>query len=153
VARSDTDVYAIILDGLADSAAHRLDHRGFVSWVFVKQGGHAWTLRIFATHGSGSGRRASTAGRNLEELASQVDGVDVIVRGHSHHASYLPQSKYRPGRKGGESVLVHAISIPPLCRDMAYAERRDYPDVAVGYVRLRVLPGQEQVRVDWVVGG
>jgi hypothetical protein len=54
---SDTDAYSLIVEGLKADDAHRLDHRGFVNWVFNRPGGSAWTLRIFATHGSGGGRK------------------------------------------------------------------------------------------------
>jgi hypothetical protein len=62
-------------------------------------------------------------------------------------------SKLRPGRKDAESTTIHGISIPALCRDMAYSQRKDYGDVAIGFVRLRIKPGKREIKVDWQIGG
>ncbi len=145
---SETDVYSGIIEGLADPLhEHRLDHRGFVAWQFERQKGHVWTLRIHATHGSNGGRGAGATANRLEDLVDQMDGVDVILQGHTHKAMHLPVSKWRLGQREATRTTIHALNAPALCSDMAYADRRDMRPVAIGYAELIIMPDRERIEV------
>jgi hypothetical protein len=141
---SEVDVYSILLEGIAmgdPDHDHRLDHRGMVSWVFERQGGHRWALRIYATHGSGGGRTSGAVSNRLAELAGQVDGVDIIMQGHSHKPGHLPLEKFRPSHgRESEQVCIHTVSAPSLCRDMRYAESKDMRAIPIGYCQFVITP-------------
>ena len=147
---SETDVYSTIIEALADGAnEHRLDHRGFISWRFKRgDGGGTWTLRIHATHGSNGGRKAGSTANRLGDIAGGIDGVDVVMQGHTHRAMYDPIAKFRPGSKSSETVIVHCINIPAMCDDMRYADRKDYSAVPTGYTVLEVTPDKRRVSVN-----
>jgi len=144
---SETDVYSSIVEGLMAKDEHRLDHRGFVSWRFSRQGGSTWTMRILASHGSGGGASKGNAGNKLGKLAEQVDGVDAILMGHLHDPDYKPMAKMRTGRRQSEMATIHAISCPSLCSDMRYANDKDLPALPVGYAMLQIRPNDKQVDV------
>lgn len=145
---SETDVYSMIVEGLHDKRnEHRLDHSGFVTWSMRRRNSTTWMLRIFASHGSQGGRRMGSTALRLEDLAGQIDGVDVIMQGHAHKAAHIPIAKRRVGRYGIETATVHCISAPAMCKDMAYAERKDMPAVPVGYTELLVQPDKERIDV------
>ena len=144
---SEADVYAAIVDGLQSTDAHRLDHRGFISWRFSRQGGSTWTLRILASHGSGGGSSKGNAANKAGKLAEMADGVDVILMGHLHAPSHTPISKLRPGRTKAERTTIHTVSCPALCGDMKYADDKDLPAMPVGYAMLQIRPNDKQVDV------
>lgn len=146
---SEADVYGALVEALADGAnEHRLDHRGFINWRFQRtDAGGTWTLRLHATHGSNGGRRPGGTANRLTDIAGGIDGVDVVVQGHTHRAMYDPIAKFRPGRKESETAVVHCINIPPMCADMRYAERLDLPAVPTGYTMLEIAPDKKQVTV------
>jgi predicted phosphodiesterase len=157
---SERDVYSMILDGLAVSGQeHRLDHRGFLSWRFgehsdAKRGG-VETFRFFLTHGSGGGRRGGSTANRLEDLAAMVDGVDVIVAGHTHHYINDAAGVWRPGAKRGlvHDRTIQLINIPALCSDMRYAERRDMARLPTGWTELEIVPDQRAIRVSTNLSG
>jgi hypothetical protein len=142
---SETDVYSTLIEGLAADDEHRLDHRGFISWRFSRMGGGGWTCNLYATHGSGGGRSGGAAGNRLAMLASQVDGVDLVLMGHMHRPEYQPFSKMRPGKRSHEAATVHAISAPALCGDMAYADSKDMSAVPTGIVVVTIDPNEHRV--------
>lgn len=148
---SETDVYSTLIEGLADEHEHRLDHRGFITWALKRMQGSTWALRIHATHGSNGGRRPGSTANRLEDLAGQIDGVDVVMQGHTHKPAYLPLSKFRVGRNRTENVTVHAINAPAMCSDMAYADRQDMRPVPIGYTMLEIRPDTKQIAVNTCV--
>lgn len=151
---SEHDVYSMILDGLySQGREHRLDHRGFISWRFGHNSepkhGATETFRLFLTHGSGGGRKAGATANRLEDLAAQVDGADVVASGHTHRAQHMSSVVWRAGARGGvvHRDLIHLVSIPSLCADMQYAERRDMATLATGWVELEFTPATRTIRV------
>ena len=147
---SETDVYSTIVEALADGEnEHRLDHRGFINWKLKRTDvGGTWTLRIHATHGSNGGRKPGSTANRIADIAGGIDGVDVVMQGHTHKAMYEPVAKFRPGRRESETAIVHCINIPPMCDDMRYAERLDLPAVPTGYTVLEVAPDKKQISVN-----
>lgn len=147
LAHSETDVYSTIIDGLHDPAAeHRLDHAGFVDWVFTRfRDSH--TIRIFASHGSQGGRRGGSTALRLEEIAGGLDGVDVVLQGHAHRPQYQPIAKRTVARNGVGTRTVHCISAPAMCGDMAYAERKDLPSLPTGWTELWITPDKRAIEV------
>ena len=138
---SEVDVYSALIEGLQSKDAHRLDHRGVIDWVFERVTGESRTskkIRIFITHGSGGGINVEN---QLRKLVAQVDGMDVVITGHHHKAMVRPFQKICVG--GYMTVL--GISCPSLCPEMTYAEERDYPPEAEGYVELTVIPDKRKV--------
>lgn len=160
LAHSERDVYSMILDGLSVKGCdHRLDHRGFLTWRFgqmagPKEGGVV-SIRFFLTHGSGGGGTPGATANRLQALANQVDGVDVVVAGHTHRAQHLSKSVLRPGSKTGpvHRDLVHMVSIPALCADMRYAEARDMAPLATGWTELEIIPDRRTIRVQTSLSG
>jgi predicted phosphodiesterase len=151
---SEHDVYSMILDGLSVKGQdHRLDHRGFLTWRFGQHSershGGVTSFRFFLSHGSGGGGTPGATANRLQALANQVDGVDVVVAGHTHRAQHISKSVLRPGGKAGvvHRDLVHMVSIPALCNDMRYAERRDMAALATGWTELEIVPDQRLIRV------
>lgn len=154
LAHSEHDVYSTIVDGLSVAGQdHRLDHRGWLTLRFnqsaePKQGGST-AFRFFLSHGSGGGQTAGATANRVERLAQQCDGADVVAMGHTHRAQYAARSVWRAGGKRGlvHRDVVHLVSIPALCSDMAYAERRDMGPLATGWVELEIVPEQRAIRV------
>jgi len=157
---SEHDVYSMILDGLSvQGQEHRLDHRGFLSWRFglssdAKHGGTE-TIRFFLSHGSGGGGTPGATANRVDRLATQVDGVDVVASGHTHRHQYQARAVWRPGFKRGlvHRDLIHCISIPALCSDMAYAERRDMATLATGWTELEIVPDSRTIKVSTNLSG
>jgi predicted phosphodiesterase len=152
---SECDVYSRIIDAFAaprgSKIQHRLDHRGFLALQFKRQGGSTWTLRMHLTHGSNGGRKPGSTANRLDDLAKAVDNIDVMAQGHTHKAMHLPTAKYRIGRRGVETVTIHAINIPPLCSDMRYADSKDMAAVSTGWTELVVVPDKETIGVQTIV--
>jgi len=145
---SECDVYSAIVDGLKCKAGMlRLDHRGFLTWRFRRKQGSTWTLRFYLTHGSNGGRRPGSTANRLEDLANQVDGVDLVIQGHTHKAMHLTPTKFRIGKDSSETVPIHALNIPPLCGDMIYADSKDMGALALGWQELVITPDKERVQV------
>jgi len=148
---SETDVYSILIEGLASDHEHRLDHSGFIAWRFNRQGGSTWTLTIFATHGAGGGTSKGNSGNKLGKLVEQVDGADVVLMGHLHDPTYKPIARRRMGRREAQTVTIHAVSIPALCGHMKYAQNKDYPAMPVGYTELVIKPDAKSVQVNMMI--
>lgn len=157
---SEHDVYSMICDGLSvPGQEHRLDHRGFLSWRFgqssdAKRGG-ASTFHFFLSHGSGGGGTPGATANRVDRLAAQVDGVDVVASGHTHRQQYQARAVWRPGFKRGlvHRDVVHCISIPALCSDMQYAERKDMAPLPTGWTELEIVPDQRLIRVSTNLNG
>jgi len=146
---SECDVYGAIVEGLkSKTAAHRLDHRGFLTWR-LKRGhnGPTWSLRFYLTHGSNGGRRPGSTANRLEDLANQVDGVDVVIQGHTHKAMHLTPTKFRIGEEHSKTATVHALNIPSLCGDMIYADSKDMGALALGWMELVIVPDKHRIQV------
>lgn len=160
LAHSERDVYATIVDGLAvQGQDHRLDHRGWLTWRFgqsseAKRGGST-AFRFFLSHGSGGGQTAGATANRVERLAQQCDGADVVAMGHTHRPQYAARSVWRAGGTRGlvHRDVVHLVSIPALCSDMAYAERRDMGPLATGWTELEIVPDQRLIRVSTNLSG
>ena len=157
---SEHDVYSTILDGLSvQGQEHRLDHRGFLSWRFgqssdAKRGGST-TFHFFLSHGSGGGGTPGATANRVDRLAAQVDGVDVVVSGHTHRAQYMARSVWRPGFRRGlvHRDVVRCISIPALCSDMQYAERKDMAALPTGWTELEITPDSRTIKVSTNLSG
>ena len=146
-AHGDSDVYSNIVEALKGKSAHKLDHRGFVTWRFSRQGANSWPLRIFATHGSGGGSSKGNAGNKMGKLAEQVDGLDLLLMGHLHDPDYKPMAKMRVGPRDSRNVTIHCVSCPALCGDMQYANNKDLPALPTGHVEIFVTPNSHQIDV------
>ena len=139
---SECDVYGRFIEGMiVKGQEHRLDHRGVISLRFRRQTGNGVAFHIFCTHGSGGGFSGGAAALKLAELLSQWNGIDAILMGHHHVADYKPMSVWVPGETSVRQTIIHAISVPPLCGDMAYADKRDRRPVPTGHAELTFHPG------------
>lgn len=150
---SEADVYGAIIERMADGAnEHRLGHRGFINWRLKRtDAGGTWTVRIHATHGSNGGRKQGGTANRMADIAGGIDGVDVVLQGHTHKAMYEPLAKFRAGKTRSETVVVHCVNIPPMCGDMRYADSKDYSAVPTGYTRLEITPDKRRVAVQTCV--
>ena len=144
---SDHDVYARIIDGLANGRELRLNHSGFVTWRFQRKGGGVWTLRLYATHGSSGGQSGGNAGNKLERLVGSVDGVQLVMMGHHHDPDYKQFARLVAGRKRATTMTVHALSAPALTGHMSYAQRKDYRPRPTGYAVIEVEPDKHALSV------
>lgn len=62
-----------------------LGGQGFIKIHFERMPGRAVSdLLIFAAHGFGGGRKSGSKVNNIEDLASFIDGTDIICMGHNH---------------------------------------------------------------------
>jgi len=144
---SDHDVYARVIDGLRNGHELRLNHAGFLTWKFTRQGGSVWALRMYLSHGSGGGQSGGNVGNKLKALADSVDGVQVVMMGHHHDPEYRVFSRLRVNGNGVRTVDVHAISAPALTGHMAYAESKDYRPRPTDYCVLTIEPDKRSIRV------
>lgn len=144
---SDHDVYARIIDGLRNGHELRLNHAGFVSWKFKRLQGSTWTLRIYASHGSGGGQSGGNVGNKLKALVDSVDNVQVVMMGHHHDPAHRVFSRLRTRGKGMTTLDVHAISAPALTGHMLYAQAKDYRPRPTGYAVLSIEPDKQHIRV------
>jgi len=80
---NERDVYAQLAEDLELGEDSLLGPAGFLRVVFSCNGGKAFTLRIFLTHGWWSGRYYSSSVFPLEKLAGDVE-ADMIVCAHNH---------------------------------------------------------------------
>jgi len=144
---SECDVYSRIVEGLASDDEHRLDHRGMITWKFERNGGGSWTWPLFASHGSGGGRAETAPTAALTRLADQVDGVSAVIMGHLHRYEHHPVAKLRPEGGKVRAVTMHLVSIPALCGEMEYAERKDLRRAPTGWVELAITPYARAVDV------
>jgi hypothetical protein len=157
---SEHDVYSMICDGLSvPGQEHRLDHRGFLSLRFglssdAKHGGTE-TIRFFLSHGSGGGSTSSGAAGRMERIATQADNVDVVASGHTHRWLYDYRTVWRPGVRRGlvHRDVVHCISIPALCSDMRYADKKDLAPLATGWCELEITPDSRTIKVSTNLSG
>jgi len=149
---SEVDAYGVLVEGLADGENdHRLDDRGFVTWVFRRgDNGGKWALRMFLTHGWAGGRSAGNAANKLGQLAQQVDGVDVIAMGHLHDPAYRPMAVMRPGPRRHRTTTVHTISAPALVSQMAYGEAVNMPPHPTGWAEVHITPDKQTMSVELV---
>jgi predicted phosphodiesterase len=150
--RAGQDVYARLVEGLSGGKRElRLDSRGTIMLI-ARRGSNvktAYTLRIAVTHGSTAGRKGGAVANRLEDIMAQFDNVDVVVSGHAHRPQHIPLRKVRLTTKGVVSVVAHAICIPAMCADMAYADRRDLPALPTGYAELLWHPARHTVDVQF----
>jgi len=144
---SDHDVYARIIDGLANGHPLRLDHSGFLTWRFERQGGSVWSLRMYLTHGSGGGQSGGNTGNKLEKMVRDHDNVQIVMMGHHHDPDHKPFAKLRPGRKHAQLITVEAISAPALTGYMSYAQAKDARPRPTGYVVIAVTPDKRRLGV------
>ncbi len=149
---SETDVYANIVEGLADGYNdHRLDHRGFVNWQFTRMGSNTWTCKIHATHGSGGNKSGGAAGSRLQAIASQMDGIDLLLMGHLHTPEHKAIAKLRAGQKSSYYTVVHCVSRPSLCSDMKYIDNKDLWPSVTGYVEILIKPDKRTIQVSTLI--
>jgi len=144
---SDHDVYARIIDGMANGHKLRLNHSGFLSLRFQRRGGSVWTLRMYLTHGSGGGQSGGNTGNKLQKLVAGVDGVQLVAMGHHHDPDYKQFARLRASRDGVHTVMIHAISCPALIGHMIYAQTKDYRPRPTGYAMVTVVPDKRHISV------
>jgi len=144
---SDHDVYARIIDGLANGHDLRLNHSGFLSWRFSRQGGSVWTLRMYLTHGSGGGHSGGNVGNKLKSITASIDNMQIVAMGHHHDPDYKQFARLKVSRNKVRTVTVHAISCPALTGHMTYAQSKDYPPRPMGYAMVTVTPDKRRLGV------
>jgi predicted phosphodiesterase len=148
---SEHDAYAAQVEMLADGANdHKLEHRGIVNLRFRRSGGTIWTYTIAATHGSGSGEAPGSPDNRLAAMVGQYDGIDLLLMGHWHTFGQSPITRFRPSARGlTEQKTVWGLSVPSLCADMKYAEKRDKRPLVMGYWEILITPDKEKVDVSF----
>jgi hypothetical protein len=80
---NERDVYTQLAEDLELGVESLLGPAGFLRVVFSCNGGKAFTLRIFLTHGWWAGRYYSSNMFPLERLTSDID-ADLFVCAHNH---------------------------------------------------------------------
>lgn len=127
-----------------------LGHAGFLrvryQLHYAKSRGSTFTLSLYLSHGSGGGRTPSAPALRLRDMASNVEGADVVAMGHHHKAALLHQRKRRPGRSKAKDVSVWWMAVPSFLRDARYAEDRDLPPQGAGWGVVTVLPQMRVIR-------
>jgi hypothetical protein len=70
---------------------------------------HSHVVRVFAHHGTGSGKRVGSSFNGLEDASSYFCDADIILMGHNHQLGVTPISSLKCDRGQGDKYRIKAV--------------------------------------------
>lgn len=70
---------------------------------------HAHVVKVFAHHGTGSGKRAGSSFNGLEDASSYFCDSDIILMGHNHQLGVTPITSLRCDMGKGDNYKIKAV--------------------------------------------